>query len=250
MGMTRQKTPQPKGPPPTLVSIQRDNVNALEQWVKFATGERNLSGRDIGELMFSTLRRFGRRVPDAPAIEELRRWLLSGFNKIVDEGEWVIPSRELGDFSIVIGRTGTAYEEHSAEGRALPGLTLAKLLNEESWRLARCAWCGKLFMKRKRGEYCGPKCSQTRQTFKARNPERWDAVMKAAEKAKLPIALWILQRLKKPERLVCTCPSCEFNFEVQSLLTWVQCPGCKGGFLAGPLNTESAAAIRPRPKGK
>ncbi len=245
--MTLRKTPRRKRRPLTLVAIQRDNVNALEQWVRFATGERDLSARDIGELMFATLRRFGRRVPEASAIEELRRWLLNGFDKIIDEGEWVIPSRELGEFSIVIGRTGTAYEEHSGEGRALAGLSLAKVLNGEGWRLARCGWCGKAFMKRKRGEYCGPKCSQSRQTFKTRNPERWEAVLKSAEKAKVPIATWIRQRRKKPERLVASCPFCQCKFEVQGLLTFVQCPECKKGFLAGPLNTEPAAAIRPRP---
>lgn len=239
MSMTRRKTPRGKNRPPTLVAIQRDNVNALEQWVKFATGERDLDGRDLGELVFATLRRFSRRVPDASAIQELRRWLLNGFDKIIDEGEWVIPSRELGDFIIVIGRTGTSYEEPSGEGRALTGLSLAKVLNEEGWRLARCGWCGKEFMKRKRGEYCGPQCSRKRQTFKTRNPDRWEGLLRDAKKAKVPIATWLLTQRKKPARLTATCPGCKHTFEVQALLTWVQCPGCKGGFLAGPLNTKS-----------
>ena len=240
--MTSRKPPQHKRRPLTLVAIQRDNVNALEQWVKFATGQLDLSPDDIGQLLFATLRRIGRRVPDAAAIEKLRGWFLDGFNKVIDKGEWVIRSTELGDFVIVIGRTGTSYEEHSGEGRALAGLSLARVLNEEGWRLARCGWCGKQFMKRKRGEYCGPKCSQKRQTFKTRNPDRWEGLLRDAKKAKVPIATWLLAQRKKPERYVTTCPVCKHEFEVRELPTSVQCPAHQGYFVAGPLNSKTIAS--------
>jgi hypothetical protein len=238
----RRKSPQGKKRAPTLVALQRDNVNALEQWVKFATGERDLDGRDLDDLVFATLRRFSRRVPDASAIEELRTWLLNGFDKIIDEGEWVIPSRELGDFIIVIGRTGTSYEESSGEGRALTALSLAKVLNDEGWRLARCGWCGKEFMKRKRGEYCGPRCSQKRQTFKTRNPDRWAGLLRDAKKAKVAVATWLREQRKKPERFVTKCPVCKHEFEVRVIPISVQCPSHTGYFVAGPLNTKSVEA--------
>jgi hypothetical protein len=229
----------------TPVEAQRRRLAALDRWFQFVNGERAVTPDNFGqELLVPTAWGLERKLLvlmgaplTANEMEEIKVEIAAGLRQLAEKREWVISGAELGHFNIVISQIGTSYEG-AARPQSLLGIS-ALLQPKEEWRAGICAWCGKLFPKRKRSEYCKLQCSQRMRTFKARNPH-WNGQLKAAIKAKQPIATYLLAQRKEPVRLVSTCPVCGHQFEVPGIPRSVQCPGHKGYFIAGSLNTKSS----------
>jgi hypothetical protein len=177
----------------TPVEAQRRKLDALESWFQFANGELAIATRKnfVNELIVPTAWSLGRRgivtligssVDSASAeIEEIKMKVANGLKKLADSGEWVIPGAELGNFNIVVSRLGTSPEGDVPSQL----LAIAAVLQSEEWRAGLCAWCGRLFMKKKRGEYCGLKCSQRMRTKRVRDP-RWRKKEARAKKLGIP----------------------------------------------------------------
>jgi len=252
-----------------LLEDQRLGIDALERWFQFVNGEREIDELNFGdELLFPTawarrFRRAGYSVRTPPSIadvEDIRVEIEHGLRLLADGHDWVINGAELQDCDIVITPIGIAHE---GTVKALSLLGIAGLLSGEEWRAGDCAWCGKLFLKKKRGEYCSKRCSQALRTFKTRNkaltsyrkPGRkpgtlvrmklWELRCKQAKEAGLPIAKLVRQERGITERFITTCPVCRHEFESPELWTTVQCAECKSAdrksfFVAGPLNSKPA----------
>jgi hypothetical protein len=232
----------------TPIEAQRRRLDALQSWFEFVNDERAITPQNFGnELLGPTtwgldqMGGYGLTISGDPAeaereVKNVKMEIAKGLKMLADNDEWVILGQNLGHFNIVISQIGTSFE---GELRPLALLGISGLLHGEEWRPGHCAWCGKLFLKKKRGEYCNPKCSQRMRTLKVRNKNRWKGLLREAKKAAVPIATYLLMQRKKPGRHVTTCPACKHEFEVREIPMSVQCPSHKGYFVAGPLNTKS-----------
>ncbi len=174
----------------TPIEAQRRRLDALERWFQFVNDEREITPENFSnELLFPTAWGLGRGRSSggtAPAgqreVEEIRMQIADGLKALADKGSWVIPGALLGRLNIVISQLGTALEG-PAHARALAGIS--GLLQDEEWRVGRCLWCGKLFVKKKRAEYCSLRCSQRMRTKRSRDP-RWPRKEAHARKRGLP----------------------------------------------------------------
>lgn len=228
----------------TPVEAQRLRLEALERWFQFINCERAIAPENFkNELLFPTFwsvraKGFSLTGPSLTTleVEEIRTLIMKGIRKIADKETWIVYSRDLGDFETQVSTFGTRYAGHA---RTLSQLGVLALFYGEEWRAHSCAWCGKVFVKKHRGEYCGKNCSQRMRTFKTRNQGRWEGVLKAAQRARQPIAAYLLAQREKLLRYLTICPVCKHEFEVREIPMSVQCPNHKGYFIAGPLNTKS-----------
>jgi hypothetical protein len=150
-----------------LSRIEHDRVEALGYFVRFAQGEYD--GLELGRFVLRVLGRARLNgMDDEKRVSELRKWMLGGLKKMAAGKEWEIRSGEIGSFSIVHTPQRTHYEG----GPAVAALLFSALLDGANWRLAYCAWlpCGKIFVRKGRGEYCSRKCSQQMRTRRHRDP--------------------------------------------------------------------------------
>src|SRR5208282_232672 len=189
----------------SLVEAQRRRLDALDRWFQFVNDPRAITPENFKyELLFATawgLEQKGIQVLTKPLdraeVEEIRMEIADGLKELADKREWIIPSAKLGSFNIVISQLGTSYE---GTGRAHSLLGISGLLRGDQWRAARCSWCGKLFLKKKRGTYCSLNCSQRVRTKRVRDP-RWKKDEAQAEKLRITV-----NELRTADK--CPCPKC------------------------------------------
>jgi CGNR zinc finger len=139
----------------------------LRFFIAFAQGDHD--GRELVRFVLRELGRGQMYGLDENQVAELRKWMLGGLGRMAGGLEWVISSAELGTFSIVHGSDRSHYEG----GAAVPKLLLCALLDGANWRIGRCAWpdCGRIFVRKGRGEYCSKECSQRMRTRRFRDPD-------------------------------------------------------------------------------
>ena len=189
----------------TLLEAQHRRLDALERWFEFVNDEREITPENFSrELLDPTAWVRGKLsggigLSKPAEVKELKMKITHGLKALADGRQWIIPGTNLGRFNIVISEKGTDYEGE-AGARSLLGI--ADLLKDGGWRSACCSWCGKLFVRKKRGTYCGLKCSQRMRTFKVRDP-RWRQLIAAANRAGVPLADWLQDQRKKPDEEVC-----------------------------------------------
>jgi hypothetical protein len=166
---------KPRGP--YLSGIERQRVEALDYFVRFARGEH--TGLELGRFVLEKLVGRGLLVgmDDAKLVSELREWMLAGLTKMANGKEWIIKSEELRPFSIVHGTGRTHYEG----GIPVPKLILSALLDGANWRIGWCSWpdCGRIFVRKGRGEYCSKRCSQRMRTRRLRDPKFRDEELRS-----------------------------------------------------------------------
>ncbi len=170
----------------TPVEAQRRRLEALTRWFDFIKGKLVVSPEQFDDtLLLPTFWSLGgsgsgysltgstigqgadgrwRGLPSAEQVEEVKRLIMDGLTKLVDERMWIV---SLAELEISVTPHGTSYKGARS---TLSQLGVAQLLRTEEWRADRCAWCGDLFLKKKRGEYCSLRCSQRMRTKRARDP--------------------------------------------------------------------------------
>jgi hypothetical protein len=214
----------------TPVEAQRRRLEALDRWFQFINGEREITPENFKEeLLLPTAWGSGRKgIPLltgslGPAeIAEVKLEITNGLKQLADKGEWIIPAAKLGNFKIVISRLGTSHEG-DALARSLLGLS-DLLQGGEEWRADRCAWCGKPFLKKKRGEYCSLNCSQRMRTKRGRDP-RWKKDEAKAKKLGLTV-----NELRTAEKYA--CQECGAINLIPLAKPVFKCRKCEGIFAA------------------
>jgi hypothetical protein len=230
----------------TLLEAQRRRLEALDRWFQFINNERVITPENFSnELLFPTVWGLGRKAGYGlsgwvtPAeIEEIRMEISEGLKALADNREWIIPVAKLGHFNIVISELGVSYEG-GLQAQALLGVS--SLLDLDAWRSTRCSWCGKPFLKKKRGEYCSLNCSQRMRTKRARDP-LWRKDEKRARRLGFTVNE-LRTALERP------CPKCGvINLTPLEQLV-VRCRKCTEIFPA-LFPAKPAAATTPQLKGK
>jgi len=187
----------------SLIEAQHRRLDALDRWFQFINDERVITPENFAhELLGPTMWGAGRRrsggtgLTNPAEVEGIKMKVADGLKVLAEGRQWIIRGADLGHFDVVISELGTSYEG-GARARSLLGI--ADLLQGGGWRSAACSWCGKLFLKKKRGTYCSLICSQRMRTFKVRDP-RSSRVIASAKKDGVPIAAWLKTHRKPEER--------------------------------------------------
>jgi hypothetical protein len=156
-------------------------VARLRWLVDFAQGPQEVApnlaniNAEIFEFAMRTLRgSLGAVSPSAAGVVSLRGELAVKLCGWVKEGELEISSQELGAFTRILvrgsDRGSRILSGYQGSTRGALLMACADLIAAEGGRIARCAResCGRLFVRVKRGEYCGPQCSQRVRTERYR----------------------------------------------------------------------------------
>jgi hypothetical protein len=159
----------------SLLEAQRRRLEALGRWFEFVEGRRAITRENFSnELLFPTYRALGGHPYFGAGrsselseenIAEVRQLIVDGFKELAQGRTWFLSLRDL-EISITLHGTG-----YKGTPLTLSQIGIAQLLRNEEWRIGRCSWCGKGFLKKKRGEYCGGKCSQHMRTKRIRDPQ-------------------------------------------------------------------------------
>ncbi len=207
----------------TLVEAQRRRLDALDRWFRFVNDELAITPENFRDkLLFPSAWGLeqkgiqGFTEPIEPAeVEEIKVEIANGLKELADKRQWVIPSADLGSFNIVISQLGTSYE---GSDRAHALLAVSGLLRGDQWRSARCSWCGKPFLKKKRGEYCSLRCSQRVCTKRIRDP-RWKKDEAQAKKLGLTV-----NELRTADKY--PCPKCGTKNQIARHQVGAKCRKC------------------------
>lgn len=165
-------------------------------------------------------------------------------------GTVIIEPGQFGRLTICLERTRDGHLVKTREGDrdALFAHQVAEVLAAEGMRLACCASsdCERLFVKRKQQAYCSERCSKRERqrrfreglSLEQRYQSRADRYLKSVDHEIKPRG----PRKARQRLLVAMCPSasCGREFQVKEIPDYVQCPGCKTGFMAAPGNTRWA----------
>jgi hypothetical protein len=167
--------------------------------VQFANGKLQIESSEFGDygkdftdkLLFPTFWALGGHplagegIQNAEELGRLKQEIVAGFDEVASGRQWVI---RLDQLTVVVSSRSVSYD---GSAQALGTFGIGQLLRGEEWRIAHCAWCGTMFVRKKQGLYCSPVCSQRMRTFKNRNPRRWKRMLGEALEAKLPFCAWL-----------------------------------------------------------
>lgn len=235
--MTRQKPPRKV----TLLEAQRRRLDALERWFGFIEGRRAITPENFNvDLLVPTFWALGGHghssggTPSAGGLKAMRELIADGFKKMSHGRAWTI---ETGSLGIIITADATSYDGAQTE-LALFGI--AQLLRTEEWRIGACAWCGKVFLRKKQGEYCSARCSQFVRTKRVRD-KRWKPDEAKARKFRMTV-----KEYRTAEKY--PCPECKAINPILRTDPVFKCWKCTGIFAAkfGEANHEYVKTTRRR----